>query len=122
METKFRIVETEDYLLAVSDEDNSFFEGITDGHPKVGDWFLHKTDADLSLHKCIGRPATQNVIGDDNVDYFLGNCIKVIAYQPKGNTKELDLPLLPDVEFSNSAPLAQNRCYLPFFLGWFVKN
>jgi hypothetical protein len=24
-------------------------------------------------------------------------------------------------EFSNSAPLAQNRCYLPFFLGGFVK-
>jgi hypothetical protein len=98
MKNKFKLVETEDYLLAVSDEDNSFFEGITDEHPTVGDWFLHKTDADLSLHKCIGRPATQNVIGDNNVDYFLGNCKKVIGYQPKGNAPELDLPLLPDVE------------------------
>ena len=98
MKNKFKLVETEEYLLTVSDEDNSFFEGITDKHPTVGDWFLHKTDADLSLHKCIGRPATQNVIGDNNVDYFLGNCKKVIGYQPKGNAPELDLPLLPYVE------------------------
>ena len=45
---------------------------------KEGDWFIHKTNADLSLHKCVGRPAKQNVIGNNNIDYMLGYCKKVI--------------------------------------------
>jgi hypothetical protein len=86
MQTKFRIVETEDYILAVSNEG-----------PETGDLFLHKTNRDCSIHLCIDRPAKQNVIGDDNVDYFLGNCKKIAGYKPKNNTPELDLPLLPDM-------------------------
>jgi hypothetical protein len=27
-----------------------------------------------------------------------------------------------NVGFCTKAPLLQNRCYLPFFLGWFVKK
>jgi hypothetical protein len=83
---KLQIIETPDYILWVSDKG-----------PETGDWFLHKTNADCSLHKCIDRPQKQNVIGNDNIDYFLGNCKKVIAHQPKGNAPELDLPLLPEM-------------------------
>lgn len=76
---KDEIMETPDYTLSVSD-----------GDIKIGDLFLHKTNRDCSIHLCIDRPAKQNVIGDDNVDYFLGNCKKIIAYQPKNNAPELE--------------------------------
>ena len=62
MESKFKIVEEEEYIFAVSDEEI-----------KKGD--CHRFTC------------------------FDGDIIKkIIAYQPKGNVLELDLPLLPDVE------------------------
>jgi hypothetical protein len=62
METKFKIVEEEEYIFAVSDEEI-----------KKGD--CHRFTC------------------------FDGDIIKkIIAYKPKGNALELDLPLLPDVE------------------------
>ena len=48
---------------------------------EVNDPFLHITNADYSFHICIDRPAKQSVIGDNGIDYFLGNCKKVIAQQ-----------------------------------------
>lgn len=61
---------------------------------KEGDWFLHSTLADNSIHKCIGRPAEQNVIGDDNMDYFKGFCKKIIATTDKSLYNEI-LPFEP---------------------------
>ena len=76
----------------------------SDDEIKEGDWFIHKTNADCSLHKCIDRPAKQNVIGDDNIDYFLGFCKKII--------------LTTDQELINDGVQAIDT----EFLKWFVKN
>jgi len=81
MKTKLKIVETEDYILAVSDEE------ITDGLyltekktlcnvVKKDDKYVYSIEAGSSIKK---------------------NCKKIIAYQPKGNVLELDLPLLPEM-------------------------
>jgi hypothetical protein len=67
METKFRIVETEEYTLAVSDEIQTEIHKLGNGKYYKG-W------------------------------YHNGDWRKIIAYQPKGNAPELDLPLLPYVE------------------------
>jgi hypothetical protein len=94
MQTKFKIVETEDYILAVSDEDIK--------------------EDDLAL---ISSYVGIVVVGDiDNMPYSkphrywqgltcdtcfdveeISKFQKIIAYQPKGNTVQLNLPLLPEV-------------------------
>ena len=56
---------------------------------EVNDPFLHITNADYSFHICIDRPAKQSVIGDNGIDYFLGNCKKVIAQQDQINFSAL---------------------------------
>jgi flagellar biosynthesis/type III secretory pathway protein FliH len=72
MESKFKIVEEEEYIFAVSDEEI-----------KKGD--CHRFTC------------------------FDGDIIKkIIAYQPKGNAPELDLPLLPDVEDDTVEKLAES--------------
>jgi hypothetical protein len=68
MQNKFEIIETPDYILAVSDEEIKFKDYITDKY-KVWQW-------------------------KDNSSLLGRNKKKIIAYQPKGNTLELDLPLL----------------------------
>jgi hypothetical protein len=78
MQTKFRIVETEDYILAVSDE-----EKATIGYNYNS--ALSKIDK-LQIN-CSKHSSEWNF------------CNKIIAYQPKGNTPELDLPLLPEMVF-----------------------
>jgi hypothetical protein len=67
METKFKLVETEEYTLAVSDEIQTEIHKLGNGKYYKG-W------------------------------YHNGDWKKIIAYQPKGNAPELDLPLLPEFE------------------------
>jgi len=76
---KLQIIETIDYVLAVSDEEikentNTFKEGIN------GDWFWN------SKYNTIQRT------GDITCFDF-----KIEAHQPKNNAPELDLPLLPEM-------------------------
>jgi hypothetical protein len=71
METKFRIIETEEYTLAVSD-------GV-----KAGDYIVTYPDLEV-----IQTNQSTCVLYDE----------KVIAYKPKSNAPELDLPLLPEEE------------------------
>jgi hypothetical protein len=75
MTTKFRIVETEEYTLAVSDEEI-----------KLKDWYVHN-QSPKGLR-----------VWQDNTQFIPMDAKKIIAYKPKGNAPELDLPLLPDVE------------------------
>jgi hypothetical protein len=83
METKFRIVETEDYVLAVSD-----------GEIKKDDYFYYTWfNADI-IQKADSGSNLNNLNAKNPKDNFK----KIIAYKPKGNAPELDLPLLPDVE------------------------
>jgi len=70
METKFKIVETDDYLLAVSDEEIK--------------------ERDYKYHSVKG-------INIAKVNGAYTNEVKIIAYKPKGNAPELDLPLFPEI-------------------------
>jgi len=74
MKTRFEIIETPDYILAVSDEEI-----------KENDVYLDDTS---TLRKSI----------TSNKEYWKSRngYKKIIAYQPKGNAPELDLPLLPE--------------------------
>jgi hypothetical protein len=79
METKFRIVETEEYTLAVSDEKIK----VGDITPYVIKW--------TNRYEFFN---SNNGIRKSKVNMAK----KVIAYKPKGNAYKLNLPLLPDVE------------------------
>jgi hypothetical protein len=76
METKFRIVETEEYTLAVSD-------GV-----KAGDKSVLMVEGFTPMILTHFEPVEEGYEGK-----------KIIAYKPKGNAPELDLPLLPYVEY-----------------------
>jgi hypothetical protein len=75
METKFKIVETEEYTLAVSD-------GV-----KAGDKSVLMVEGFTPMILTHFEPVEEGYEGK-----------KIIAYKPKGNAPELDLPLLPYVE------------------------
>jgi hypothetical protein len=76
METKFKIIEPENYTLAVSDEEIKWGESnLTNGR----DVFDFAEVKEYSL------------------EYANRYWEKIIAYQPKGNAPELDLPLLPEL-------------------------
>jgi hypothetical protein len=75
MNNKFKIIETLDYILAVSDEE---------------------TTEDL---KRVERDWYYNIISNKvtSLNNITPNDKKIIAYQPKGNVPALDLPLLPEI-------------------------
>jgi polyphosphate kinase len=76
MQTKFKIVETPEYLLVVSDEVR--VNSITD-------WY-YEHDNNIPLYQFIKETLPE--------EYYLP---KVVAYLPKGNAAQLDLPLLPEM-------------------------
>jgi hypothetical protein len=76
METKFRIVETEDYILAVSDEER----GVEEYNYNFGLSKINKLTKTYPAH---------------STEWNF--CKKIIAYQSKNNAPELDLPLLPEM-------------------------
>jgi hypothetical protein len=92
METKFKIIETEEYFLAVSDKDASnsyiYFTGDPTGIFKTG--IKYKNGA--------GDYFYQDAITGMSDTYLTTISKKIIGYQPKGNAPELDLPLLPEEE------------------------
>jgi hypothetical protein len=74
MKNKFKLVETEDYLLAVSD-------GV-----KAGDKSVLMVEGFTPMILTHFEPVEEGYEGK-----------KIIAYKPKGNAPELDLPLLPEI-------------------------
>jgi hypothetical protein len=95
------------FFTTTTEIPGGFFNHIyitSDEKIKEGDWFIHKTNADCSLHKCIDRPSKQNVIGDDNIDYFLGFCKKIILTTDQDLIKDG----VQDIDDE--------------FLEWFAKN
>ncbi len=77
MKNKLPIVETEDYILAVSE-----YKPIKEPCFRV-----HK------FEKTINRPYHNLEHGEKYTDCWA----EIIAHQPKGNVLELDLPLLPEI-------------------------
>jgi len=80
---KFEIVETPDYLLAVSDE--------TPIYPEP--YFVSNSLGDR-IENAETKPS--------------GIIKKFIAHRPKGNAPELDLPLLPEVSVDLSEPYSED--------------
>jgi hypothetical protein len=70
---KLERIETPDYVLAVSDEE-----------PKTGNWIVELEN--LSVWQIQIQPNT-----------IVSRYKKIIAYQPKNNAPELELPLLPEM-------------------------
>ena len=117
METKFKIVETEDYFLAISDEDASnsyiYFTGNPNGIFRTG--IKYKSGA--------GDYFYQDAITGMSNTYLAEISKKVIAYQPKGNAPELDLPLLPYVEEDvEKLAFEYDRNRTGKWINWDVKN
>jgi hypothetical protein len=79
MEKRFKIIETPDYYLAVS----------SDEEIKESDYLYFWNGQSGTIHKLKENQSSDNMYGSG---------LKIIAYQPKGNAPELDLPLLPEVE------------------------
>jgi len=80
---KLQIIETEQYILAVSDEE--------------------PTDGNITLHPngTVGILTTALAIAlfkETNKGSYVEDCKKIIAHLPKGDAKELDLPLLPSID------------------------
>jgi len=73
MENKFKIIETEDYVLAVSDEE-------------IEKWYLDDVGT-----------VRKGVTWDKEYWSVRKDYKKIIAYKPKNNAFELDLPLLPEI-------------------------
>jgi hypothetical protein len=78
MNNKLKIIEVSDYILAVSDEEI-----------KEGDW-VYKIE---HSHTSCFYVNSEELADDYNRNS--DNYKKIIAYQPKNNAPELDLPLLP---------------------------
>jgi len=73
MEIKFKIIETPEYTLAVSDK-------------KIENYYLDDVGT-----------VRKGVTWDKEYWSVREDYKKIIAYQPKGNASELDLPLLPEI-------------------------
>jgi hypothetical protein len=84
MKNKFKIIETPDYILAVSDE------AIEEGN-YVYQVNFEKTNTQVI--QCI-KPFQAKIANDKNGSFTK---LKIIAYKPKRNSPELDLPLLPEM-------------------------
>ena len=85
MKNKFKLVETEEYTLAVSD-------GV-----KAGDKSVLMVEGFTPMILTHFEPVEEGYEGK-----------KIIAYKPKGNAPELNLPLLPDVEDDTVEKLAES--------------
>ena len=83
---KLQIIETPDYVLAVCDEE------IKEGY-------------------CV-HPITKNISLHHNTDNNLKGWRKIIAYQPKGNARELDLPLLPEMVVEDDVEKLAENAYV----------
>ena len=81
MENKLKLIETENYVLAVSDEEI-----------KESNWYVNNNVLFLS----------DSVFDTGNNPNQNRENKLVIACQPKGNAPELDLPLLPEMVVENN--------------------
>jgi hypothetical protein len=84
---KLKIIEVSDYVLAVSEE-----------KVKEGDLILSIKTDNIFKADSIEYLDSHNMIEDFDKSFYINSkyAKKIIAYQPKGNAPELDLPLLPE--------------------------
>jgi hypothetical protein len=100
---QFEIIETTDYILAVSDEQVKEGDFVVEIHtfkrePYIGKCFYPKNDGTVTDEILKRDLLSVNYEGHYETLARPHNCKKIIAYQPKGNAPELDLPLLPEID------------------------
>jgi len=91
---KLEIIETPDYILAVSDEEI-----------KEGEAFIDLRNQELDSEDIYWA----GLGGDVKFANIIGK--KIIAHQPKGNAPELDLPLLPKIVIEDDVEKLPNFLY-----------
>jgi hypothetical protein len=99
MENKFKIVETEEYTLAVSDEE------------------IKKGDYNLTNGVEVFN---QSDVKEFTLEYANRYWQKAVAYQPKGE-KKLDLPLLPEMVVEDDVEKLLDEKY-PYEVGYSVSD
>jgi hypothetical protein len=90
---KLQRIETPDYILWVSDKE------IIEGDKNF--WFINSSHNVLKLYYGENTVGKSIVIEKGTSSCWTDYSKKVIAYQPKGNAPELDLPLLPEIVFED---------------------
>jgi hypothetical protein len=87
MEMKLKIIETPDYILAVSDK------------IEEGDYILTTKTSNIYKADSLEYLESHNMIEDFDKSYYINSKYskKIIACLPKNNTPQLDLPLLPEM-------------------------
>jgi hypothetical protein len=97
METKFKIIETPNYILAVSDEAGEI------GCLRI-EYMPHKPHCYTRIYNSLN--GTTIYLFDKEVwKGEAGFTYEIIAYQSKGNASELDLPLLPEINVEDDFEL-----------------
>jgi len=91
METKFKIIETPEYYLAVSDKE------------------IKKGDLGVYVSFDFDEMYVNEIEKVTNTD-LKHISKKIIAYQPNGNAKELDLPLLPEIVVEDDVEKLAETC------------
>jgi hypothetical protein len=86
---KKELIETPDYILAVSDEE------IKPNVYALINGILCKTEIKE------GKVASRQLRGGAAMDICKTEYLEIIAYKPKGNAPELDLPLISDVDIES---------------------
>ena len=116
MENKFQIVETPDYILAVSDEEI-----------KEGDTIFNYFG--LKHNEQVISKASKNAVINWKNDLYINDGTKrirdgikkIIAHIPKGNAPELDLPLLPEIVVEDDVEKLLDEKY-PYEVGYSVSD
>jgi len=102
METKFKIIETDSYILAVSDEE------IKDENWVITDLLSIYPSLIVKVKEEEGILWTMN---DDKLDVLPDRDRKIIAHKPKGNAPELDLPLIPEMVVEDDVEKLAYECF-----------
>ncbi len=98
---KLQIIETPDYILAVSDED------------------IKEDDCNLTNGEDVFDYT--DVKNRYSLEYVNRYQQKITAYQPRGNAKELDLPLLPEIVIEDDVEKLLDEKY-PYEVGYSVSD
>ena len=109
MKNKFKIIETEDYILAVSDEAGN--QGVY-----RLEYMPHKPHCYTRIY-CNKLKNSTVALWDKGIwKGEAGFTYEIIGYQPKGNTPELELPFLPQIIVKNDVEkLFIEKSNIPYF-------
>jgi hypothetical protein len=105
---ELKIIETPDYILAVSDEEIKEGDIIFYHHPKQSFDMssIHKV---INPNYSLDEPAYR--VKFDTGWGVIEGCKKIIAYLPKNNAPELDLPFLPEIVVEDNVEKLALECF-----------